>query len=105
MTISRHWRGVPKAGQADNYIRYFMSETFPKLSKIPGFLRASILTQSTSSGAEFLIVSEWESLDAIRQFAGDDPERAVIPDVVAAMMDSYDVRAVHYDVVETYAPE
>lgn len=102
--ISRHWRGWLKAGYDDNAIRYFITVTFPKVSKIPGFLRATILTRPSNGRPEFLIVTEWDSLDAIRQFAGDDVERAVIPDEVAAMMDDYDERALHYEVREHYAP-
>ena len=102
--IARHWRGLPQADQTDNYTRYFLNETFPKLSKIPGFVRASILTRPVLAGTEFLIVSYWESLDAIKRFAGDDAELAVIPDAVRAMMIDYDIRAVHYDVIETYDP-
>ena len=102
--IARHWRGLPKADQIENYTRYFLTETFPRLAKIAGFLSASILTRRVLAGTEFLIVSYWESLDAIQHFSGDDPELAVIPDAVRAMMSDYDIRAVHYGVIETYDP-
>ena len=107
--IARHWRGRPKVDQTENYVRFFLDVTFPKLAKIPGFIRATIQTRPTERGTErgtdFLIVSYWESVDAIRQFAGDDVEAAVIPDAVRAMTIDFDLRAMHYDVIESYEPK
>ncbi len=64
--ISRHWRALAHHGEADNYISHLLHETFPKLSGIGGFIQASILRRETPKGTEFLIVTEWQSLDAIK---------------------------------------
>jgi len=100
--ISRHWRALARPGKADAYIHHLLDETFPKLSGIAGFNRASILRRETAKGTEFLIVTEWESLDAIKGFAGADPEVAVVPEVVQAMMVEYDPRVRHYEVAKTH---
>jgi len=100
--ISRHWRALAKPGEAERYIRHLTEETFPKLSGIPGFIRASILRRELPRGTEFLIVTEWQSLDAIKAFAGDDPEAAVVPAVVQAMMIEYDPRVRHYEVAKVH---
>jgi heme-degrading monooxygenase HmoA len=50
-------------------------------------------------GAEFLVVTVWESLEAIARFAGADVETAVVPEKVQAMMIEYDRRARHYEIV------
>jgi hypothetical protein len=42
--ISRHWKGIAKPGQAEAYVQHLKTDTFPKLSRIPGFIRASILS-------------------------------------------------------------
>jgi heme-degrading monooxygenase HmoA len=99
--ISRHWKGVAKPGQAEAYVRHLTSETFPSLARIPGFIRASILKRNLETGTEFQIVTVWESLDAIKAFAGREPDVAVVPAIVQAMMSSYDQRVVHYEIVET----
>ena len=99
--IARHWKGVTRPGEADNYIRHLREETFPALKKIPGFVRASIFRREVSAGTEFLIVTVWQSLDAIRAFAGPDAEVAVVPDAVQAMMVEFDRRAVHFEHVES----
>ncbi len=103
MTISRHWRGVSKPEEADNYIRHLRSETFPQLARIEGFISASILRRSVRQGTEFLIVTTWQSIEAIRRFAGESASTAVVPPSVQAMMIDYDREVVHYEVVEEYS--
>jgi heme-degrading monooxygenase HmoA len=102
--ISRHWRGVARASEADNYVRHLQHDTFPHVSRISGFVSASILRRSTEAGVEFVIVTTWQSMDAIRQFSGEAAEVAVVPPAVQAMMLEYDTTVAHYQVVETYRP-
>jgi len=97
--ISRHWRGLAKPLHADDYVQHLRSETFPELSKIPGFISASILRRNVQRGVEFLVVTNWESLRAIEQFAGRDSEIAVVPEKVQNMMLDYDHRTRHYEVL------
>jgi heme-degrading monooxygenase HmoA len=54
---------------------------------------------TSRTGVEFLIVTRWESLEAITGFAGADPEAAVVPAEVRAMMIEYDRRASHFEVI------
>jgi heme-degrading monooxygenase HmoA len=98
--IERHWSGVVQPGQADAYVRHLEAETFPQLRALPGFLRARILRREVPDGTEFRVVSAWSALDAIRAFAGDDVEAAVVPDVVQRMMVRFDARAAHYASVD-----
>ena len=98
--ISRQWQGLAKQSQADKYIEHLRHETFPKLEEIPGFVNASILRRTVPSGVEFLIVTIWESIDAIKGFAGTDVETAVVPPNVQEMMVEYDNRVRHYQIVE-----
>jgi heme-degrading monooxygenase HmoA len=98
--IARHWRGVAKREFADAYVEHLHSETFPQLVQLPGFHDASILRREVEQGVEFLVVTVWKSLDAIRSFAGHDPESAVVPAKVQQMMIEYDRRPRHYEVVD-----
>jgi heme-degrading monooxygenase HmoA len=97
--ISRQWHGVAKSTHADEYVEHLLTETFPQLSKIPGFIDASILRRNVRQGVEFLIVTHWESIGAIEQFSGRDAEVAVVPERVQEMMLEYDRRVRHYEVV------
>ena len=97
--ISRQWRGLAHANQAENYVKHLRKHTFPTLQDIPGFVDASILLRPVANGVEFLIVTQWDSLEAITKFAGCDPETAVVPAEVAAMMVEYDRRVEHFEVL------
>ena len=97
--ISRHWRGLCKRDRAEAYVAHLLDETFPELAHILGFVRASILKREVEQGTEFEIVTVWQSLDAIRAFAGTDAEAAVVPDAVREMMLEFDTRARHYEIV------
>jgi heme-degrading monooxygenase HmoA len=101
--ISRQWRGLAKSSEANNYVRHLRSETFPELSKLAGFVSASILSRRVTDGTEFLIVTNWRSLEDIQRFSGPDVETAVVPAKVADMMVEYDRRAKHFEVIDQYA--
>jgi heme-degrading monooxygenase HmoA len=98
--ISRYWRGLAKADQAQNYTQHLRTETFPALRTLPGFLSASILTRPVADGIEFLIITQWRALDDIAGFSGQDLDAAVVPSAVARMMIDYDRRVRHYEVIE-----
>jgi len=100
MLISRHWKGVAKSEEADNYIHHLRNKTFPELARIDGFVRASILRRSTREGTEFLVVTTWQSFEAIRRFAGESVNTAVVPPEVQEMMLKYDREVTHYEIVE-----
>jgi len=98
--ISRQWRGLVKATRSEDYVQHLRTETFPALSKLPGFVRATIHRRHLPDGVEYVVVTEWASLESIRQFAGDEAERAVVPAVAREMMLEYDQFARHYEIVE-----
>jgi heme-degrading monooxygenase HmoA len=98
--ISRHWRCLAHGHRAEEYIAHLRNETFPALRKIPGFVDATINSRALGTSVEFLVVTRWESLDAIAKFAGADAEAAVVPSKVAAMMIEYDRRARHFEVLQ-----
>lgn len=103
--ILRHWKGLAKDDEADNYTAHLKTDTFPKLSQIRGFVSASILRRPAGQGVEFLILTTWESMEAIRRFAGTDAETAVVPAAVQAMMIDYDRQVSHYEITTHYTAE
>jgi hypothetical protein len=72
----------------------------PRLQRIEGFLGASLLREDRPNDIEFLVLTRWASMDAIRAFAGEFVSRAVVePDAVAGLM-TFDETVQHYDIVE-----
>jgi len=97
--IARIWNGRTVPGNAGAYVAHLRDHTFPALSAIPGHRGGYVLTRARGPIVEFTVMTLWESLDAIRRFAGDDdPEAAVVPPAAPALLASYDARAVHWEV-------
>jgi heme-degrading monooxygenase HmoA len=67
--ISRQWRGLAKVAHAQEYVEHLKTDTFPQIRRIPGFVDASILKRKVARGVESLVVTRWQSLEAIRAFA------------------------------------
>jgi heme-degrading monooxygenase HmoA len=72
--IVRMWRGQTTAANADTYQKHVTGVVFPSLTGIPGHAGAQVLRRETRGGAEFVVLTCWESMEAIREFAGPEPE-------------------------------
>jgi heme-degrading monooxygenase HmoA len=75
--IARTWRGATRAEDAETYAEYIRQTGLAEYAATPGNRGAFLLYRIDRDRAEVLTLSLWESLDAIRGFAGDDVERAV----------------------------
>jgi heme-degrading monooxygenase HmoA len=102
--IERHWKGIAKKEEAENYIEHLATATFPAIKNISGFIRASVLKRPVDNGIEFLVVTVWDSMEAIRQFAGEQPDLAVVPAHAQKMMVSFDAHVSHYELALAPAP-
>lgn len=78
--IARVWRGWTKASDAEAYVAYLEQTGMPAYRSTPGNRGAWIMRREDGERTEFVTLSFWDSLDAIRAFAGDDVERAVFYD-------------------------
>ncbi|MGH8213542.1 MAG: antibiotic biosynthesis monooxygenase family protein [Rhodanobacteraceae bacterium] len=75
--IVRIWRGITPKEQADAYLEHLQQTALPALAGQPDLRGAWVLRRVQGDRCEFQLLSLWESLDAVRAFAGDQPERAV----------------------------
>jgi heme-degrading monooxygenase HmoA len=96
--IERHWKGIARKERANEYIAHLRNDTFEEIKKISGFISASILKRDLSEGVEFLVITKWETLEVIKQFAGERIETAVVPKLVQDIMVTYDKNVGHYEV-------
>ena len=76
--ITRMWRGWSRSDQADRYERHYRSEVVATLRQVPGFRGARLLRRTIGEETEFLSLTLFEDLDAVRSFAGSDYETAVV---------------------------
>jgi heme-degrading monooxygenase HmoA len=75
--IARIWRGWTRSEDADEYVDYLERTGMREYRETEGNSGAWLLRRTESDRTEFIALSFWESMDAVRGFAGDDPERAV----------------------------
>lgn len=96
--IARVWRGWTGAQDADRYDRHYRSEVVSTLRQVPGFRGARLLRREAEVETEFISLTFFDDLDAIRAFAGEDLETAVVADEARRVLVRFDTRVLHYDV-------
>jgi heme-degrading monooxygenase HmoA len=84
---------------ARKYISHFRRKVSPQLQRIRGYRGALLLRRGKNEEVEIQVLTFWNSMAAIRQFAGADPERAVVEDEARAVLKDFDSRVTHSQVV------
>lgn len=98
--IIREWRGRAALANAAAYPEHFRTNVGPELKQVPGFLGAHLSHRRLADGIEFLVLTRWQSMEAIQSFAGSNVANAVVePGAVAALVD-FDECVQHYEVIE-----
>jgi heme-degrading monooxygenase HmoA len=97
--IARTWRGATKTQDAEAYLGYLHRTGLAEYRKTPGNRGVLGLRRIVKDRAEFLLISLWDSKEAIRQFAGDDIEKAVFYPEDERFLVERDQHVSHYEVV------
>lgn len=97
--IARTWQGVTRAEDAEAYLVYLESTGLAEYRKTPGNRGVLGLRRIVGDRAEFLLLSLWDSKEAIRAFAGDDIDRAVFYPEDERFLIGRDEHVSHYEVV------
>lgn len=100
--ISRIWHGWTTPGNADIYEALLKEEIFTGIQgrHIRGFKHIQLLRREAGGEVEFVTIMLFDSLDAVREFAGEDFEAAVVPPKARAVLAHFDARSQHYEVRE-----
>jgi heme-degrading monooxygenase HmoA len=98
--ISRIWHGYTTYENADAYEHLLMHEIFTGIEnkKIDGYRGIHLLRRKLDHEVEFITIMWFESIDVVRKFAGDDYERAVVPEAAQKLLSRYDKISQHYEV-------
>jgi antibiotic biosynthesis monooxygenase (ABM) superfamily enzyme len=97
--IARLWRGWTTPENAAAYESFLRTKMFPTIHDVPGFLGADLLRRDADGEVAFVTITRFESLDAVRRFAGEEYERAVIEPEARALLSRFDESSEHFDVV------
>jgi len=97
--IVRIWHGWTSPANADAYEALLEEEIFVGIQnrRIHGFEGIQLLRREVDDEVEFVTIMRFSSLAAVREFAGDDHEAAVVPDQARALLSRFDERSQHYD--------
>ena len=98
--IARIWRGWALPSNADAYESLLKTEIFVGIKDrhILGYRGIQLLRRKVGDEVEFVTVMWFDSIEAVRIFAGEDYEVAVVPPKARALLSRFDARSQHYEV-------
>jgi hypothetical protein len=96
--IARIWRGWAPQATADIYQRHYESEVTDHLRAIAGFCSARLLRREDGQEVMFTSITFFASLDAVRVFAGNDYEQAVVEEAARQALSRWDEQVTHHEV-------
>jgi hypothetical protein len=101
--ITRVWRGWTTPENAPAYERIVSTEVLPGIARrnIDGYGGAYLLRREVGDEVEFSTILLFESLDALREFAGDDYEQAYVPPQAREVLSRFDETSAHYETLMT----
>ena len=97
--IIRLWHGWTTPANADAYERLLEEEIFRGIAAraIPGYRGIELLRRSAGGEVEFVTVMRFDSIEAVRVFAGEDYEVAVVPPAARRLLSRFDARSAHFE--------
>ena len=97
--IARIWHGWTRPDTADEYEAMIKEEIFTGIRsrKIEGLIDLRLLRRDVEGEVEFITIMNFESMDAVREFAGEDYERSVVYPAAKRLFTRYDERSQHYE--------
>lgn len=100
--IARIWHGWTRPENADAYEELLRSEILPGIHRVEGYLGAYLLRNEGEGKdeVEFVTITLFDSMEAVRAFAGEDHAHSVVPPEARALLSRFDDESGHYEVVE-----
>jgi heme-degrading monooxygenase HmoA len=98
--IARVWRGAVRREDADAYAEYMRGTGLREYQETPGNRGAFMLRREEGDLCEFVMLTLWDSLEAVKAFAGEDPDRAVFYPEDDRFLVERDLKAQHFEVLK-----
>ena len=96
--IARTWHGATEASKSDEYLEYLNRTGVPDLRATEGNQGVYVMRRIEGEQAHFLLISLWESIDAIKKFAGEDVEKARYYPEDPAFLLEMELCVTHYEI-------
>jgi heme-degrading monooxygenase HmoA len=98
--IARTWHGMVAESKAEAYHQFLLRTGVPDYRATPGNRGVFVLRRVSEGRAHFLLISLWDSWEAIKKFAGDDVERAYYYPEDKDFLLEFEPCVTHYEVLE-----
>lgn len=100
--IARIWHGYTTSENANAYEALLHHEIFKGISerKIEGFNNINLLRRQLNNEVEFITIMWFDTLDAIKKFAGEEYAKAVVPEKARVLLSRFDNESQHYEVLK-----
>ena len=96
--IARIWQGKTEKSKFRAYSEFLKKKAIPDYKKIPGMQGLSFLRAIRGEEAHFMLITYWQDLDSIRQFAGEDADKAKYYPEDKEFLLEFEERVQHYEV-------
>jgi uncharacterized protein len=97
--VLRMWKARSTVENEHEYVEHATRKVFPALRSIEGHRGAYLLRRAVDGAIEFVVLTLWESMAAVRRFAGVKPEKAVVEPEAQAVLTAFDESVTHFEVV------
>jgi len=100
--ISRIWHGVTTLENADIYENLLKTEIFPTIASknVSGYRGIQLFRRPLSNEVEFITIMQFDSLEAVKKFAGEEYEKSYVPDKARNVLSRHDESSQHYEIKE-----
>lgn len=99
--ILRMWKGRTSTDKAGDYVRHVTGKVFPGLRAIEGYRGEYLLRRAVQGAVEFVVLTLWDSMEAVRKFAGAHPDKAVVEPAARAVLSDFDDSVTHFEIVHS----
>lgn len=96
--IARIWHGYVKPEDADAYEVKLKPELLPGISKVPGYRGAMLLRRQVGDEVEFITITFWDSIEAIKSMGGKNYEASILREDRLKYLTRYDTQSAHYEI-------
>lgn len=99
--ISRIWHGWTLPDKADDYEELLKREIFVNIGnrKIKGYKGIQLLRRKAGNEEEFITIMQFNDMESVKDFAGEDYERCVVPESARRLLSRFDEYSQHYELI------
>ncbi|GAB5449123.1 antibiotic biosynthesis monooxygenase [Gymnodinialimonas sp.] len=95
--VVRKWEATVARANLAQWVQTYRARVLEAVRRVEGFRDVTFLAEREADPCRVTVLMTWESMDAIRRFAGEDPAKTVLPDFMVPFFATHDARATFHD--------